>query len=180
MDTLEAPPLPSPPSRGTTPASTAPSTTVWRALLPLLLLLPSACGIKCYECVHNNQRVKRHNRFVYPCAEFDESDRYIMDCPDSRLCIYQRITLPLFSGSVEVTTMDGCTPNVSSQARSVEARLVKPGCIQERSTFKPPSSEYCYCDYNLCNAASLPSIPLAAPLLSLLAVLSLHRALWGT
>lgn len=60
--------------------------------------LSPACGIKCYECVHNNQRVKRPDRFVYPCSEFDESDRYIMDCPDSRLCIYQRITLPLSSG----------------------------------------------------------------------------------
>lgn len=76
--------------------------------------------------------------------------------------------------------MDGCTPNISSKTRSAEARLVTTGCIQEPSASKPLSSEYCYCDYNLCNAASTPSAFLAAPLLSLLAVFSLHQALWGT
>lgn len=129
-----------------------------RLVLPLLVLtlalLTPACGIQCYECVHNNQRVKRHNRFVYPCAEFDGSVRYIMNCPDSRLCIYQRITLTLSSENVVVTTMDGCTPNITDNARYAEAGLVKEGCIEHKSAYKPPSSEYCYCGYNLCNNAS--------------------------
>ncbi|XP_042239179.1 uncharacterized protein LOC121877479 [Homarus americanus] len=130
----------------------------WRFMLPLTLftlsLLAPACGIQCYECVHNNQRVKRHNRFVYPCSEFDGSNRYIMNCPDSRLCIYQRITLTLSSENIMVITKDGCTPNVTDHARYAEAGLVKEGCIQHKSAYKPPSSEYCYCGYDLCNNAS--------------------------
>lgn len=130
----------------------------WRFMLPIIALaltmLTMASGIQCYECVHNNQRVKRHNRFVYPCAEFDGSTRYIMNCPDSQLCINQRIVLTLSSENVLVTTMDGCTPNITDHARYAEAGLVKEGCIQHKSAYKPPSSEYCYCGYNLCNKSS--------------------------
>ncbi|XP_045122362.1 uncharacterized protein LOC123510928 [Portunus trituberculatus] len=167
------------PTTTTTTTSSTTTTTLWRRLLPLFLLIPSACGIRCYECVHNNQRVKRHNRFVYPCSEFDDSERYIMDCPDSNMCIYQRITLPLSSGKVHVTTMDGCTPNITSQARYAEARLVKPGCITQLSAERPPSSEYCYCDYNLCNNGSITSISLLVSVLPLLLV-SLHWLLQDT
>lgn len=60
----------------------------------------TVCGIQCYECVHNNQRVKRHDRYIYPCAEFDGSSRYVMDCPDSPYCVYQRITLTLATGNM--------------------------------------------------------------------------------
>ncbi|XP_066966338.1 uncharacterized protein [Macrobrachium rosenbergii] len=131
-------------------------TQPWTTLLPFIMFclpffVPAVESIECYECVHNNQRVKRHNRFVYPCSEFDASPRYIMHCPDSKLCIYQRITLQLSSENVMVTTMDGCTPNTTDHARYAEAGLVKEGCIQHKSAYKPPSSEYCYCSYNLCN-----------------------------
>jgi len=47
--------------------------------------------------------------------------------------------------------MDGCTPNRTQLTRYSEAGLIKAGCIQHISRYKPPSSLYCYCDYNLCN-----------------------------
>lgn len=129
----------------------------WTALVPFMVLClplftPVVNSIECYECVHNNQRVKRYNRFVYPCSEFDGSRRYIMSCPDSKLCIYQIITLQLSSENVKVTTMDGCTPNTTDHARYAEAGLVKEGCIQHKSAYRPPTSEYCYCSSNLCNS----------------------------
>ena len=87
----------------------------------LIQLTSAACGIRCYECVHNNQRVKRHNRFVYPCSEFDDSERYIMDCPDSNMCIYQRITLPLSSGMCVCVCvyLPSCIVQGSSRVHSV-------------------------------------------------------------
>lgn len=149
-------------------------------LLALVLLTPTVGGIKCYECVHNNQRMKRHNRYVYPCSEFDGSDRYIMNCPDSKLCIYQRITLPLSNAdNIIVRTMDGCTPNTTDNARYAEAGLVKEGCIQHKSLYKPPSSEYCYCSHNLCNGATT-NLSSTVVLALLLATALLNNYQWSS
>lgn len=117
----------------------------------LLTMLTASSGIKCYECVHNSQRMKRQQRYVYPCSDFDGSEKFIRDCPDSALCIYQHITLPLTVGLVSVHTMDGCTPNATQLPRYSEVGLVKEGCIQHISRYKPPSSVYCYCGDDLCN-----------------------------
>ncbi|XP_076064214.1 uncharacterized protein LOC143038629 [Oratosquilla oratoria] len=139
----------------------------------LLLLIPvfnfhTLCyAINCYECVHNNQRVKRTHGYVYPCSEFDGSSRYIVKCPASQMCVYQRITLKFSTNNVvSVNTMDGCTPNRSVQTRYAEAGLVEEGCIQHTSHYSPPSSEYCYCSTDLCNTAALP--------------ISLHHAIIGS
>ncbi|XP_042867026.1 uncharacterized protein LOC122249904 isoform X2 [Penaeus japonicus] len=167
---------------GTATSGRLPPLPPQRFLLPLLLLAlalltPPASGIKCYECVHNNQRMKRHNRYVYPCSEFDGSDRYIMNCPDSKLCIYQRITLPLTNDNIIVRTMDGCTPNTTDNARYAEAGLVKEGCIQHKSVYKPPSSEYCYCSHNLCNGTTL-NFPSTVVLAILLATVLFNNHQW--
>lgn len=128
-------------------------------VLAFTFTLQSVEAINCYECVHNNQRVKRHNRYVYPCAEFDGSEKYIMNCPDSKLCVFQKITLTLGDKQINVSTMDGCTPNTTNQQRYDEVGLVHEGCIQHNSAYKPPSSEYCYCSHNLCNhAGQLPRV----------------------
>ncbi|XP_037782199.1 uncharacterized protein LOC119578695 [Penaeus monodon] len=149
-------------------------------LLALILLTPTVGSIKCYECVHNNQRMKRHNRYVYPCSEFDGSDRYIMNCPDSKLCIYQRITLPLSNAeNIIVKTMDGCTPNTTDNARYAEAGLVKEGCIQHRSLYKPPSSEYCYCSHNLCNG-TMTNLSSTVILAILLATALFYNYQWSS
>ncbi|KAF2363878.1 hypothetical protein FHG87_005377 [Trinorchestia longiramus] len=133
-------------------------------LLVTLLVADGALGIKCYECVHNSQRMKRQQRYVYPCYEFDGGDLYVRDCPDSELCIYQHISLRLASETVvTVHTMDGCTPNSTSLSRYSEAGLVKAGCIQHLSRYKPPSSIYCYCDYDLCNGPLNAGGPATAP-----------------
>ena len=55
------------------------------------------------------------------------------------------------TGAIKVHTMDGCTPNSTQLTRYSEAGLVKAGCIQHLSRYKPPSSIYCYCDHDLCN-----------------------------
>ncbi|KAK3892627.1 hypothetical protein Pcinc_003516 [Petrolisthes cinctipes] len=128
-------------------------------LLPLVLVCfthpTPVCGIQCYECVHNNQRVRRHDRYVYPCSEFDGSSRYVMDCPDSPYCVYQRITLSLAKDKVHVVTMDGCTPNSTGRGRMGEhvvpfqslpphllaspliAPLVHTAYLGTRSAYKP-------------------------------------------
>lgn len=191
--------------------------------------------------------MKRHNRYVYPCSEFDGSDRYIMNCPDSKLCIYQRITLPLSNGkyllvwekekkkekklydmyisfqiflynghggdsvncmvtyqyinplnfffnqkylflliffplpaeNIIVKTMDGCTPNTTDNARYAEAGLVKEGCIQHRSLYKPPSSEYCYCSHNLCNG-TMTNLSSTVILAILLATALFYNYQWSS
>jgi len=124
----------------------------WGVLAVLLANVIAGCaGIRCYECVHNSQRTKRQQRYVYPCADFDGSDHFIRDCPDSSLCIYQHITLRLSHGAVTVHTMDGCTPNSTRLDRYREAGLVEEGCIQHISRYKAPSSVYCYCGADLCN-----------------------------
>ncbi|KAK4317247.1 hypothetical protein Pmani_011661 [Petrolisthes manimaculis] len=133
-------------------------------LLPLVIVCfthpTPVCGIQCYECVHNNQRVRRHDRFVYPCSEFDGSSRYVMDCPDSPYCVYQRITLSLAKDKVHVVTMDGCTPNSTGRGRYAEADLIRPGCLHHHhNSYKPPASLYCYCNDNLCNASSTSLLP---------------------
>ncbi|CAL4076936.1 unnamed protein product [Meganyctiphanes norvegica] len=147
-------------SRYTTHYTSMKTENIFQILLILIiyLTLQPAEGINCYECVHNNQRVKRHNRYVYPCAEFDNSDKYIMKCPDSKLCVYQKINLSLADKQISVSTMDGCTPNTTNQQRYDEVGLVQEGCIRHNSAYKPPSSEYCYCSYNLCNHAAPPNI----------------------
>lgn len=93
--------------------------------------------------------------------------------------LFLLIFFPLPAENIIVKTMDGCTPNTTDNARYAEAGLVKEGCIQHRSLYKPPSSEYCYCSHNLCNG-TMTNLSSTVILAILLATALFYNYQWSS
>ncbi|XP_026501281.1 uncharacterized protein LOC113404573 [Vanessa tameamea] len=130
----------------------------------LSLVTTEVTSLQCYQCLINPPPGQYYNTTKRLCMHFDKSDKFVVDCPFSTMCMKQEFHLDIQNG-VRIT---GVLRNCATQKHdyhdykngtwSPKTEILEPyeeGCSHtddkgERTT----PTRYCYCRENLCNSST--------------------------
>ncbi|XP_017786386.1 PREDICTED: uncharacterized protein LOC108569374 isoform X2 [Nicrophorus vespilloides] len=123
--------------------------------------LPSAEGVlKCFRCTVTPPSAFS-NEPERLCSKFDYSDRYIVECPYSTLCMKKHFTVNL-TVPINGTVRDCAKQRYDYQdfvngKWQLEVAIEEPyeeGCTKaDDKGYRSSSSTFCYCRGDLCNSA---------------------------
>ena len=129
-------------------------------------------GLQCYQCTadpHIQNGPK--STTLYTCSDFDHSDKYVIDCPYSTLCL-KRVQSLVINDLVTVNvTTRGCatqkskTPTYVNGSWTDVIQIVEPyqsGCYESFVKDNRLTQRVnCYCHGDFCNyAITLPRQPI--------------------
>lgn len=115
-------------------------------------------AIKCYQCIFAPYVYFTNNSLL--CKDFDYSQKYIVDCPYSTLCMKKNSNIMLNGVQINGTERDCASQKLDTQRIldgkwKAEIRVEEPyteGCKRDDNKFyKTPYVEHCYCRGDLCN-----------------------------
>uniref|UniRef100_A0A8D8ZZ18 Protein sleepless n=1 Tax=Cacopsylla melanoneura TaxID=428564 RepID=A0A8D8ZZ18_9HEMI len=118
-----------------------------------------------------------------PCAQFDGSARFQVDCPYSTFCMKKTFQMQLGGGRKATGIVRDCAPQKHSyqayenqkwgEKHEVIESIYTAGCNDDTNFLKTSEAQYCYCSSNLCNSApsSGAALKLVFSLLGLFVVL---------
>lgn len=120
------------------------------------------CAVRCYKCsmvlpsLYSNETARL-------CANFDYSDKYIVNCEHSTLCMKKDFTVNL-ANPINGTVRD-CAPQRYDYQQykdgkwQLEVAIEEPyeeGCsLTDDKGLRNSRTQYCYCRGDLCNSATL-------------------------
>lgn len=129
----------------------------------LSLITTGVSSLQCYQCLINPPPGHYYNTTKRLCVHFDYSDKFIVDCPYSTMCMKQEFHLDILNGVRINGVLRDCAPqkhvfqDYKNGMWSPKMEILEPyieGCENvddkgERST----STRYCYCRKDLCNSS---------------------------
>ncbi|XP_041972425.1 uncharacterized protein LOC121728332 [Aricia agestis] len=120
-------------------------------------------SIQCYQCLINPPPGEYYNTTKRLCVHFDYSDRFVVDCPHSTMCMKQEFHLDIQDGVRIVGVLRDCAQqqyhyqdyqNGHWYPKTDIHEQYQEGCSEvDDKGEKATSRRYCYCRQNLCNAA---------------------------
>ncbi|KAJ2942799.1 hypothetical protein O0L34_g14986 [Tuta absoluta] len=128
-------------------------------LLAFAVLWEICSAIRCYKCHPDTTATN-----VEHCLEFDHSEKFIVDCPHSTLCMKRVVELSIFR-EISNTTERMCAPQYMSdyQAKDEHGKwqqhgkvfeVHEEGCKEETvENGKATKTTNCFCRGDLCNSA---------------------------
>ncbi|KAK3918453.1 Chromatin-remodeling ATPase INO80, partial [Frankliniella fusca] len=128
----------------------------------LCVTVNTVLGLQCYNC--SEQPVQLNpNKTVPLCSDFDESWRYVVDCPHSTFCRKTSVELSLANGKVIKSVKRDCAPQLHSfqvlenrnwvHKNETLTDIYTEGCGKQDTGADSTSAEYCYCRSYLCNSS---------------------------
>ncbi|XP_011552453.3 uncharacterized protein LOC105384010 isoform X2 [Plutella xylostella] len=137
--------------------------TIWALASILTFISTGATSLQCYQCFINPPPGHYYNTTERLCNHFDQSDKFIVDCPYSTMCMKQDIHLDIQNG----VRIKGVLRDCASQKHEFQAyvngrweprvEVLEPyaqGCQQVDKGEKISDTRYCYCRDNLCNTST--------------------------
>ncbi|XP_066153862.1 uncharacterized protein [Euwallacea fornicatus] len=121
-------------------------------------ILPSE-SVLCYKCVFAPYVYLINN--TYLCEDFDFSEKFIVDCRYSTLCLKRNIHANIKGVQINGTERDCASQKLTTQVLSngkwrAETRVEEPykeGCTKHQDKgLRTAAIEHCYCRGNLCNS----------------------------
>ncbi|KRT86187.1 hypothetical protein AMK59_2275, partial [Oryctes borbonicus] len=120
-----------------------------------------ALSIRCYRCSPVPRNNYAENYTVRPCSQFDYSDKYIIDCPYSTMCMKKIYSVNLTGNFTNGTHRDCAYQKYEYQkyvngrwelAVAINEESLAEGCLMtDGKGFKISTASYCYCKGDLCN-----------------------------
>lgn len=108
-------------------------------------------------------RITYSNEIVRLCSQFDHSEKFIVDCPYSTLCMKKTYSVNLTGNFTKGTHRDCAHQKYEYQkyvdgkwqlAVSIDEEPFMEGCLEaDDKGFKISSATYCYCKGDLCNGS---------------------------
>lgn len=65
-----------------------------------LLLISGVSSLQCYQCLINPPPGQYYNTTKRLCVHFDHSDKFIVECPYSTMCMKQEFHLDIQNGGM--------------------------------------------------------------------------------
>ncbi|XP_028035288.1 uncharacterized protein LOC114246793 [Bombyx mandarina] len=135
-------------------------------LIILSLTNTGVQSLQCYQCLINPPLGYYYNNTNRLCVHFDHSDKFIVECPYSTMCMKQEFHLDIQNGVRIKGILRDCAPQkydyqeYKNGVWSPKTEVMEPykvGCqdIDDKGQRTTPT-RYCYCRSNLCNSS--PSV----------------------
>ncbi|GJQ78097.1 hypothetical protein Trydic_g2435 [Trypoxylus dichotomus] len=134
-------------------------------------------SIRCYKCAPVPRTTYVKNDTVRLCSQFDYSEKYIIDCPYSTLCMKKIYSVNLTGNFTNGTHRDCAHQKYEYQkyvdgkwqlAVAINEEPLAEGCLMaDGKGFKISTASYCYCRGDLCNGA----VKIAGSILSAVSVI---------
>ncbi|XP_047510819.1 uncharacterized protein LOC125053501 [Pieris napi] len=133
------------------------------AMVTLSLITTGASALQCYQCLINPQPGEYYNTTKRLCVHFDYSDKFIVDCPFSTMCMKKDFYLDIQNGVRINAVLRDCAQQKneyqdykngkwSPKTEVVEA--YEEGCTSDNRGDKAVVNKYCYCRSDLCNSSN--------------------------
>ncbi|XP_045771132.1 uncharacterized protein LOC123871391 [Maniola jurtina] len=129
----------------------------------LSFVITGVSSLQCYQCLINPPLGQYYNTTKNLCVHFDYTERFIVECPFSTMCMKQEFHLDIQNGVRITGVLLDCAPqkneyhDFKNGRWSPKMEILEPyeeGCSEvddkgERTT----PTKYCYCRKNLCNSS---------------------------
>ncbi|KAM3964055.1 uncharacterized protein ACR2FA_002102 isoform 1-T2 [Aphomia sociella] len=120
-------------------------------------------SLQCYRCLINPPPGEKYNTTKNLCAHFDYSDKFIVDCPYSTMCMKQEFHLDILNGERITNVLRDCASQKLEYHDFEDGRWTpkvevkepyQEGCqvIDDKGERTTAFNRYCYCRSNLCNS----------------------------
>ncbi|XP_028157271.1 uncharacterized protein LOC135082282 isoform X3 [Ostrinia nubilalis] len=120
--------------------------------------------LQCYQCLINPLPGQYYNTTKNLCVHFDYSERFIVDCPFSTMCMKQAFHLDLIGGVKVTGVLRDCASQKNEHYDFVNGKwipkmeILEPyveGCqdIDDKGERTTSHNRFCYCRQNLCNSS---------------------------
>ncbi|GLV38503.1 uncharacterized protein CBL_12946 [Carabus blaptoides fortunei] len=142
--------------------TTKSTTRVLTVILVIIQYISISSALQCYKCTilppsHFSNETERL------CSQFDYSNKYIVDCPFSTICMKKSFEVEL-SGQPIIRELRDCASQKYKYQAYVHGKWQTQSSIEEPYTegcefvddkgARSAKTKYCYCRGHLCNAAS--------------------------
>ncbi|KAL4711919.1 hypothetical protein ACJJTC_006088 [Scirpophaga incertulas] len=133
-------------------------------IIAATIFFKGASSLQCYQCLINPPSGQLYNTTKNLCVHFDYSDKFIVDCPFSTMCMKQEFRLDIQRG----VTIEGVLRDCASQKHEYhdfqngkwypKMEILEPyteGChdVDDKGQRITSYNRFCYCRQNLCNAS---------------------------
>ncbi|XP_053617253.1 uncharacterized protein LOC128679203 [Plodia interpunctella] len=139
----------------------------WAVMLIVSLTsgLPVASPLQCYQCHINPPVGQTYNTTKNLCAHFDYSDKFIVECPYSTMCMKHEFHLDILNGKTITNVVRDCAQqkheyhDYHNGQWSPKMEVLEPyheGCqnVDDKGERTTSFNRYCYCRSNLCNTSA--------------------------
>ncbi|CAH0402759.1 unnamed protein product [Chilo suppressalis] len=141
-----------------------PQQCILHVTLTMILLSTGVSPLQCYQCLINPPPGQYYNTTKNLCVHFDYSDKFIVNCPYSTMCMKQDFRLKILGG----VTIEGVLRDCASQKNEYHdfrngkwfptMEVLEPyeeGCqeVDDKGERTTSFNRFCYCRQNLCNAS---------------------------
>lgn len=120
-------------------------------------------SLQCYHCLINPPPGEYYNTTKRLCMHFDYSERFVVECPYSTMCMKQEFHLDIQNGVRIKGVLRDCalqkheTQDYKNGAWFPKVEILEPyreGCedIDDKGERATPTT-YCYCRTDLCNSS---------------------------
>ncbi|XP_050679789.1 uncharacterized protein LOC126975792 [Leptidea sinapis] len=130
----------------------------------LSLLANGVSPLQCYQCLINPHPGEYYNTTKRLCVHFDSSEKFVVDCPYSTMCMKQEFYLDIQNG----VRINGIQRDCAQQKHEYQdykngrwspkteiVEAYEEGCTSpDDKGERAVVTRYCYCRNDLCNTSS--------------------------